>query len=167
MTTPTDDAVTWGGTSYPLGTTTIDAVNVEDDDLTPLARLDRLEVLRTRWTNPHAVPVRFPTDLAPLAALARLRVLELPGWEIADLGPLAGLPALEELDVRHTRVRDLRPLAGLPRLRRVVLDGCPVADLSPLSGLPGLEEVSLRGTRVTPGERDRLRAAVPKALIVA
>jgi Leucine-rich repeat (LRR) protein len=153
--------VVWAGTEHPLEARTVDAVNVEDDDLSPLARLRFLEVLRTRWTNPHATPVRLPADLAPLAALTRLRVLELPGWEIDDLGPLARLAALEELDVRGTRVRDLDPLSGLPRLRRLVLDRCPVRDLSPLLGMDSLEVVSVRETRVTADEAERLRQAVP------
>lgn len=161
----TADEVVWGGLGYALDTVTIDVVNVADDDLSPLAALVRLETLRVSWTDPHETAVRFPTDLAPLSGLTRLRVLALPGWEISDLAPLAELRALEELDVRDTRVTDLSPLAGLENLRLVLLDRCPVRDLTPLHGLRRLEKVSVRGAGVAKEQVGRLRRAIGDAVV--
>jgi hypothetical protein len=95
-------------------------------------------------------------DLAPLAALPRLRSLRLIGLKAAqDLSPLAGLRTLQRLEVSRAGIEvadvvhidSVRPLAGLDRLEEVVLSGTVVddGDLAPFAALPGLRRLVLYG----------------------
>ena len=54
-----------------------------------------------------------PWDVAALAALARLRALDLGGNAVTDVAPLAGLAAVEALDLRGNRVEEATPPARL------------------------------------------------------
>lgn len=74
-------------------------------------------------------------DLAPLAALANLRQLNLSDNGLADIGALAGLGQLQELGLGGNRVADLSPLRGLTRLTVLEINGNLVTSLSPLAGL--------------------------------
>ena len=85
-------------------------------------------------------------DLAPLAGLKRLQVLDIEGCTgVADLAPLARLAQLRKLDLKGcTGVTDLAPLAGLAQLRVLTLHGCKgVADLAPLASLSQLQSLDL------------------------
>jgi serine/threonine protein kinase/regulation of enolase protein 1 (concanavalin A-like superfamily) len=84
-------------------------------------------------------------DLAPVRALAGLKVLHWHDGPVSDLTPLKGLP-LEQLTIARTKVGDLSPLAGM-KLKYLNCDGSNVADLTPLTGMP-LEELGLHNTRV-------------------
>ncbi len=80
------------------------------------------------------------TDVSPLRALTKLRVLHCSGsapgrGRLGDLSPLRGLP-LKELVCKRNPVVDLAPLAGM-RLTHLDLECCQeVDDLSPLRGMP-------------------------------
>lgn len=127
-------------------------------DLSPIARFPMLEAVRL-WQ------LEAGTDLAPLAALHRLRhlqvsypeatthpdlsavrnlpleVLELSGWP-ADLTPLAGHPTLRSLTLRDPKGPvDLTPLGKLPSLRHLKLTGVPVESLRDGGWLAGLDEL--------------------------
>ena len=106
-------------------------------DLTPIAGLIRLEILRFGGAN--------VSDLSPLAGLINLKHLHIDGSNISDLSPLAGLINLEWLHFDVTNVSDLSPLAGLINLKRVGTWGSPVSDLSPLARLTNLGEVDICG----------------------
>ena len=54
------------------------------------------------------------TDVAALAGLPRLRVLERSDNAVADLSPLGALPALEYLGVAGNRVADVAAPVGQP-----------------------------------------------------
>ena len=68
------------------------------------------------------------TDLAPLAELTNLRVLDLSGTQITDAGlaHLAGLTNLKVLNIGETGITDaeLVHLAGLTNLQELDLTGC-------------------------------------------
>lgn len=122
------------------------------DDLDDIATLHerwnaaskgRLEIIRLRRC--HVVSA----DLAPLARLTRVRVLELSDMPTARALPsLARLEALEDLRLIRCSIQDLSPLAGLPALTELWLQGCPVSDLTPLATIPSLRKLDLRGTQV-------------------
>jgi hypothetical protein len=83
------------------------------------------------------------TDISPVRALERLRVLSLGGgdnWsrrtgsKLSDLSPLQGMH-LTDLECIHTQVSDLSPLEGMP-LKELICSATKVSDLSPLKGMP-------------------------------
>ena len=103
------------------------------DDVFDLSGLGRLTDLETLDLGLRQV------GSAPLALLARLRVLSL-SWsdELHDLTPLAGLSALEALALAGLPVSDLAPLARVEALQRLELSGTRVRSLEPLADLPAL-----------------------------
>ena len=83
------------------------------------------------------------SDLTPLAELENLRVLKLFANRITDITPLAGLINMEFLGLENNQLSDLTPLANLQNLRVLNLHGNRISDVSPLSGLVGLQELNL------------------------
>lgn len=112
-------------------------------DLEPLESLPRLRDLRL-WGG-----VR--TDLTPLANLAGLTHLDMPGAALLeDIAPIATLGALVHLGLRGAaRLTDLNPLAGLRSLRTLLLADC--TSLSDLRALAPLAE--LRVLEIGPAPR--------------
>jgi WD40 repeat protein/formylglycine-generating enzyme required for sulfatase activity len=85
-------------------------------------------------------------NIAPLAALRGLPMLEIHQTSVTDLSPLAGLK-LTYLNVDSSPVRDLKPLVQLTELRSFHCYGTPVEDLTPLKNLP-LERLVCRESKV-------------------
>ena len=57
-----------------------------------------------------------------MAALTKLKFLELRSSRVSDLRPLANLDRIKVLDLRGTQVKDLTSLASLSQLRRLKVD---------------------------------------------
>ncbi|PKM39971.1 MAG: hypothetical protein CVV04_06780 [Firmicutes bacterium HGW-Firmicutes-9] len=96
------------------------------DDLSPLAKLDRLMSL-TLYNGDQ------PLDLSPLSGLVNLVALTLRNNKITDLSPLAGMSNLRYLDLEGNQITDVSPLAGLTGLERLYLIDNPITDFSPLA----------------------------------
>lgn len=96
------------------------------DDLSPLAKLDRLMSL-TLYNGDQ------PLDLTPLSGLVNLVALTLRNNKISDLSPLAGMSNLRYLDLEGNQITDVSPLAGLTGLERLYLIDNPITDFSPLA----------------------------------
>lgn len=96
------------------------------DDLSPLAKLDRLMSL-TLYNGDQ------PLDLTPLSGLVNLVALTLRNNKITDLTPLAGMSNLRYLDLEGNQITDVSPLAGLTGLERLYLIDNPITDFSPLA----------------------------------
>jgi Leucine-rich repeat (LRR) protein len=109
-------------------------------DLTPVARLRRLETLTISGTG--------VADLGPIAGLANLRYLKCISTEVTDLAPIAGLTNLSVLAISDTRVRDLEPIAGLDKLHYLECEATEITDLGPIARLTALEELHVAGTDV-------------------
>ena len=62
-------------------------------------------------------------DLTPLAGLTGLQLLRLNQTAVQDLTPLAGLTGLQTLWLNRTAVQDLRPIRDLPQLGEVRVGG--------------------------------------------
>ena len=77
-------------------------------DLAPLAKLQKLEVLKLHGNR--------ISDISPLSELTRLRILGLEGNFISDITPLSNLTALEHLDLRSNQIADFTPLRNLTNL---------------------------------------------------
>ena len=108
-------------------------------DLTPLARLKRLQVLYC-----GACPV---TDLSPLAELSDLRHLDFGNTQVTDVSPLSKLKSLRYISCGN-RVADLTPLAELNCVQYLRCGG-QVTDLSPLSKLNSLRHLNCMNAPVT------------------
>lgn len=122
----------------------------------------------------RGMPSSYPTDergydvtdqdLAKLADLKKLRLLDLGANPVGDAGleQIAGLENLEWLILCDTKITSagLVHLGRLSRLRTLSLAGCDIADegLDLLQGLTALEALDLRSTRVTNAGMQRLAA---------
>lgn len=109
-------------------------------DLAPLASLHQLEVL----------DVSEMPDLSLISRLTNLRSLNTEVSSHCDLSPLLGLSKLESLTLYRTKITDLSPLADLTNLATLVLDDVDFSnkisgphDVSHLWKLNKLEELSL------------------------
>ena len=105
-------------------------------DLHPLSNLTSLEKLHIWSVSPNT-----PTlDIRPLSTLINLEVLSLWKTQIsADISPLAALKKLRTLDISHNQIEDIRPLAALTELQTLAIEVNLITDLTPLSELNLIE----------------------------
>jgi serine/threonine-protein kinase len=130
-------------------------------DLTPLAGMRGLKVLRLETDGERRIPV----DVRPLTAsdvvelrllgyvvkdlsclrFLRLKSLVMPGVMAPGFATLEGL-TLAELDMHGSNIKDLNPLRGM-RLETLNLDDTQAGSLMTLAGMP-LRNLSIRNTPV-------------------
>ena len=98
-----------------------------------------------------ATPATHALEVLPpeIAALDKLRTLDLNDTQITDLTPLAGMVGMTRLYLHHTGVTDLTPLAGMGGMTVLTLNETKVTDLTPLAGMVGMTELSLSRCGVT------------------
>ncbi len=90
-------------------------------------------------------PVR---DVTPLAKLTKLEELILDSTQVSDMTPLANLANLEYLNLRNTQVRDVSSLIKLKNLKTLHLAGTPVNNVEPLTALPNIKKLFLNRTQI-------------------
>ena len=110
-------------------------------DIRPLSTLINLEVL-SLWKT------KISTDISPLAALQKLRTLDISHNEIEDIRPLAGLTELQTLAIEVNLITDLTPLSEL-NLIELIIGNNPITDLRPLSTLINLEMLTMENSEVS------------------
>lgn len=89
-------------------------------------------------------------DFTPLAALFKLRYLELNNCAISNLAFIAALPVLEQLHVWGGAFTDLSPLADCDVLSGLNLGGNPgITNFAALHLLPRLDWLNLDDTGIT------------------
>ncbi|HEY5611146.1 MAG TPA: hypothetical protein VIL97_08055 [Thermoanaerobaculia bacterium] len=133
-------------------------------DLSELARLQELSVLRFMLTGKRAV------DISSLEVLGKLRWLGLPPGIAQDqfANVLKTHPALEILElVGAEHIVDLAPLAAMKHLTTVALDKTH-RNLASLHGIRSLRAIGVPQETLDelPEEIKTLRESVPDALIV-
>ena len=106
-------------------------------DIAPLAALTRLRFLQLRNSRVY--------DVKPLAGMVRMQRLTLRGSQVQDVRPLSGMKKLHYLNLRWTRVEDVKPLAGMVKLRGLWLSWNQVQDVSPLTALKALTMLHMAG----------------------
>jgi Leucine-rich repeat (LRR) protein len=121
--------------------TDIDISGTAVADLSPLASMDQLGVVRASRT-----PI---ADIAFVGGTPRLGQLAINLTTVDDLSPLRPLKELWFLSISGTPVADLSPLALLPKLAWLEMEATPVTDLSPLSGLHTLQDLNIVRSQVT------------------
>lgn len=123
-----------------LRTVDLTSTSVTDDELHAL--------VYGRWDIPckDSKPAACPAKLSPLACLEEVRLTACRGVTCVDA--LAALPRLRRLDLRASGVRQVADLAGCHMLEEVVLTRCEhVTELYPLWRLPRLRCVEADGVR--------------------
>ncbi|MES0883618.1 hypothetical protein [Roseibium sp. SCP14] len=181
--------ITWRPRAEALllheGLTRLSVENYPGDDLTPLARLNRLKELRLTSRKLSSLlgignlPALKRLDLyscpklssvEPLTACNRLKTLEIETCK--QIGSLNGIEALSKLKTLHLincgKLPTLRPLAGLRELERfhfhentTILDG----DLSVLLELPSLAAVSFADKSSYRPRRDEVLSHIGSKLL--
>jgi hypothetical protein len=84
-------------------------------------------------------------DLSPLAALKKLRVLKLRGTKVESLEPILGCRALAFLYLEKSRIASLEGIGRLRKLELLWLHDTAVTDGAPLAELSALENLDLAG----------------------
>ena len=130
------------GLEFAPGLRRIDLTDNDVTDLSPLAHAPNIRELRVGGE----ISV---SDVRPLAALRKLRLLQVSHGRVQDISGLGGLVELRELDLRFNEISDISALAGLTNLELLSLDKNPVSDLSPLAGLTRLERLWMRYAMVS------------------
>lgn len=104
--------------------------------LSQLAGLERLSIDGVYGKN---------QDLSPLASLDRLKSLSLNFAELSDVSWISSLSNLEELYIRRNQIEDLAPLSALTKLRVLDVSNSGVASGEPLRNLENLEFLNIGG----------------------
>jgi hypothetical protein len=111
------------------------ASEVSTSDLTPLKDFPSLTALELR-----SAPIRDLSDFAQMSQLEHLAISDC-GPGASDLAPLANLTRLEVLDLRNNGVTDLVPLRGMLMMRSLTLSENPIASIEPLRTMTRLERL--------------------------
>lgn len=106
-------------------------------DISPVRALTKLKVL---YCNKGIL-----SDLSPLRGM-KLTTLFVNETNVHDLSPLRGMP-LDRLNVSKTGVKDLSPIVDMP-LTWLEIDRTPVKDISPLKGKHTLAHLNCYETDV-------------------
>lgn len=82
------------------------------------------------------------TDLTPLAKLERLEILICPFNKIINIEPLKDLFNLQELNLAFNNITSVAPLKNLKKLRKLELLRNNILSIEPIVNLENLEEIS-------------------------
>ncbi len=119
-------------------------LHLEGNEIKALAPLAPLKALESLYLSNSP----GDKDLTPLARLARLQKLELSGGGIEDISFLSGLKQLQHLELCDNRIENLEPLRSLARLEWLSLANNKVEDITALGGLRLLQYLDLSNNRV-------------------
>jgi Leucine-rich repeat (LRR) protein len=122
--------------------TSFNQSHLEQRAISALGQMTELRILRLNGSSGI-------TDVAPLAKLSALQLLDLENTQIAEIEPLAKLSALQTINLSGTKVRDLNPLEKLFALQSIDLSRTQISDLEPLVNLTTLKALYLNNTRVS------------------
>ena len=114
------------------------------DRLTDLTGLEfATNLIRLNLSSNHTIG-----DLAPIAHLPKLTVLNLWASNVRTTAPLAYLKGLRELNLSSNQISDIAPLEALSSLEKLELRYNQISAISPVSRMPDLEELSLSNNRI-------------------
>ena len=117
-------------------------------DLNPLENMLELESIIFGWAELDFNPKGNVSDLTPLANLTKLRVLRLLHQSITDLTPLVGQTQLTEINLIDNNITDITMLRDMANLRELYLNENSIEFLPNLGNLNVLESLSLNRNRI-------------------
>jgi len=103
------------------------------------------------------------TDIAPLAELTNLRILDMYWNMVYDITPLSELNNITWLRLSSNWISDVTPLSGLYDLRILILSGNQISNIMPLASLTNLR--LLRIERNLINDYDELHQLLPNTNI--
>jgi hypothetical protein len=120
----------------------LDIVDAELDDISPLVVLSKLRSLTIDQSESMPGPLR---DISPLGLLKELCAINLT-CGVDDLSPLASLPKLRELYLIYCdNITDVGPLTRCDSLKVICIDSCEgIGDVSAFADSKRLKELTLR-----------------------
>ncbi|MCP4678194.1 MAG: leucine-rich repeat domain-containing protein [Deltaproteobacteria bacterium] len=110
-------------------------------DLSPLAGLSNLKRLDLRMIGKLE-------DLTPIAKLPKLEYLNITGTNVQDFSPLTELPALAEIEARMLKMTDAAPIAKMSALEKIDLLKTPITDVTPMASAAKLAHILICTTQV-------------------
>ena len=110
-------------------------------DLTGLEFATNL--IRLKLSNNHTIG-----DLAPIAHLPKLRVLDPRSSNVRSAGPLAHLKRLREPNVSQNQISDIAPLGPLSSLEKLDFSYNQVSAISAVSRMSDLNELVMSNNRI-------------------
>ncbi|MEL6104477.1 MAG: hypothetical protein AAFU85_00510 [Planctomycetota bacterium] len=141
-----------------LGLRDLSLWNCGAKSIAPLARLAKLRVLEIGGDT-ASLPLE---DLSPLRTLENLTELHLLISKIDDLMPLSGLSKLKTLSIQHSPVTNLKPLSKLHNLRQLSFYWTAASDLKPLEKLTQLKSLEITpATKIDSAQRSRIQQKLP------
>ncbi|MCL2575885.1 MAG: leucine-rich repeat domain-containing protein [Defluviitaleaceae bacterium] len=120
--------------------TTLDLVNNQITDLSPLVNLTNLTSLRLNFNQ--------ITDISPLASLTNLQELNVGSNQIADISSVAGLVNLTDFRAHDNRITDITALSELTKLTGLNLSNNLITDITTISELTNLTELNLERNQI-------------------
>lgn len=88
-------------------------------------------------------------DLTPIAKLTRLQSVTLAGNQIKDIAPLKELTAIQLLDLSRNQVTDLTPLTEMKNLRTLYVAANGLESLDPIAGLTKIWSLDASENKLT------------------
>ena len=107
-------------------------------DLTPLIKLNKLEVLNLEENN--------ISNIKPLTKLKQLKELNLSSNYIEDFSPFEEMISLKRLDLSNTKLKNINSLSNLRKLEELDLEYTKINDITPLRNLDNLKELNIENT---------------------
>lgn len=121
-------------------------LNCNNSEAEPIRSLEGIEVL----SGLQGVDISFNaiSDLAPLAALDRLRSIQASHNQLRSMS--TALPiTITELNLDYNRISDVAWVAHYPALRKLALDRNLIEDIGPLAELSDLQSLALERNRIS------------------
>jgi len=131
-------------------------------DLTPLIKLNKLEVLNLEENNISNIkPLtklkqlkelnlssNYIEDFSPFEEMISLKRLDLSNTKLKNINSLSNLKKMEELDLSINSIENISDLKGLHNLKKLDLSNNEITDINSLSNLRKLEELDLEYTKI-------------------
>ncbi len=116
---------------------------IKDDIDTYVSRI--AEIIKTKKVDISGTKI---IDLTPLAKLDDLEVLNCANTDVESISPIRNLNKINELRINGTQIKDISDLRYANNIRILVAFNTPINDISTLELFANLTHLSLAHTRV-------------------
>ena len=139
-------------------------LNLHDNVLSDISELRSLENMERLWIYNNSI-----SDISALAGMKELSVLYAGMNSIEDISSLTELVNLTDVSLHNNAITDVSALEEHVNLKKLDLSGNPLDDsaVEVLCTLTGLEKLDLQRTGISQEGIAAIRAALPKANVLA